>query len=78
VSLAVPTVTLDANVLFPASLRDLLLRAMEHGLYRVAISRQGWDEVTRNLARTGRVTPEGLQALAQHIPRTVTRFQDQV
>ncbi len=61
--------TLDANVLFPASLRDLLLRAVEHGLYRLAISRRGWDEVTRNLIRTGRTTPDGAAHLDAHILR---------
>lgn len=42
---------------------------MEHGLYRVAISRQGWDEVTRNLVRTGRVTPGGAARLDTQILR---------
>jgi predicted nucleic acid-binding protein len=51
-------VVLDANVLFPLSLRDLLLRAFEKGLYRLQISRQIWDEVIRNLVENGRMTQE--------------------
>ena len=44
-----PVVVLDANVLFPLSLRDLLFRALEKGLYRLQINRHIWDEVIRNL-----------------------------
>jgi len=66
----VPVVTLDANVLFPASLRDLLLRAVESGLYKLALSREGWDEVARNLVKTGRMTPAG----AAHLETQVLAF----
>ncbi len=53
-----PIAVVDANVLFPLSLRDVLLRAVEKGLFRLRISRQIWDEVIRNLVATGRMTPE--------------------
>lgn len=42
-------VTLDACVLFPASLRDTLLYAADAGLYRPAWTEQIWAEVTDNL-----------------------------
>jgi len=51
-------VVLDANVLFPASLRDILLRCAEKGLYRLRLSEEIWGEVVRNLIGTGRLTPE--------------------
>lgn len=54
---SVPVAVVDANVLFPLSLRDVLLRAVEKGLYRLRISQQIWDEVVRNLVTTGRMTP---------------------
>jgi hypothetical protein len=53
-----PVVVLDANVLFPLSIRDLLFRAVEKGLYRLQISRDIWDEVIGNLIENGRMTPE--------------------
>lgn len=43
------TVVLDANVLFPWSLRDTLLRAAEEELYSPRVSQQILEEVTRNL-----------------------------
>jgi predicted nucleic acid-binding protein len=48
----------DANVLFPASLRDILLRCAERDLYRPQISEQIWDEVVRNLVATQRLTTQ--------------------
>src|SRR5436309_1666175 len=55
---SVPVAVVDANVLFPLSLRDVFLRAVEKGLYRLQISQQIWDEVVRNLVATARMTPE--------------------
>lgn len=49
-------VVVDANVLFPLSLRDLFFRAFEKGLYRLRISRQIWDEVVHNLVEDDRMT----------------------
>lgn len=46
-------VLLDANALFPFSLRDTLLRAAAAGFYQVRWSPQILDEVTRNLVSKG-------------------------
>jgi predicted nucleic acid-binding protein len=46
-------VLLDANVLFPFSLRDVLLRAAAAGFYQVRWSSQILDEMTRNLVSAG-------------------------
>lgn len=46
-------VLLDANVLFPFSLRDTLLRAAAAGFYQVRWSSRILDEMTRNLVSTG-------------------------
>ncbi len=46
-------VLLDANVLFPFSLRDILLRAAAAGFYQVRWSSQILDEMTRNLVSAG-------------------------
>lgn len=50
-------VVLDANVLFPFTLRDTLLRAAAGGFYQVRWSAQILDETTRNLVSNG-VMPE--------------------
>jgi predicted nucleic acid-binding protein len=47
---------LDANVLFPFTLRDTLLRAAAEGCYQVYWSEQILDEATRNLVETGVMT----------------------
>jgi predicted nucleic acid-binding protein len=46
-------VVLDANVLFPASLRDTLLRAADAGLYRLQLTNDILEETRRNLVRKG-------------------------
>lgn len=51
-------VVLDANVLFPFTVRDTLLRAAALGMYQVHWSAQILDEATRNLIATGRMTDE--------------------
>lgn len=51
-----PIVALDACVLLPASLRDLLLRAAEADLFQPHWSHQIWEEVTRNLIAMQRMT----------------------
>jgi predicted nucleic acid-binding protein len=56
-------VVLDANVLFPASLRDLLLRCAEYDLYELHSSRQIWQEVLRNLRSAGHLSEEQVQRL---------------
>jgi predicted nucleic acid-binding protein len=51
-------VILDANVLFPFTLRDTLLRAAEAGVYQAYWSDAILAEVQRNLVRTGVATEE--------------------
>lgn len=46
-------VVLDANVLFPFTLRDTLLRAAALHFYQVRWTAQILDEMTRNLVSTG-------------------------
>ena len=49
-------VVLDANVLYPFSLRDTLLRSAEAGFYQVHWSVQILEEVSRNLVANAVVT----------------------
>jgi hypothetical protein len=46
---------LDANVLFPFTLRYTVLRAAAAGFYQARWSGQILDEVTRNLVITGQM-----------------------
>ncbi|MCB9761265.1 MAG: PIN domain-containing protein [Alphaproteobacteria bacterium] len=48
-------VVLDANVLFPFTVRDTLLRAAAMGMFQVYWSEEILAEATRNLLRTGRM-----------------------
>jgi predicted nucleic acid-binding protein len=54
---------LDACVLFPASLRDTLLRAAEADLFGVRWSDRILDEVRRNLLERGRMSDFGIERL---------------
>jgi predicted nucleic acid-binding protein len=56
-------VLLDANVLFPFSLRDTLLRAAAVGFYQLRWSSQILDEMTRNLVSTGTMPEEKARKL---------------
>ncbi len=47
---------LDANVLFPFTLRDTLLRAAAADVFQVCWSATILDEMSRNLVRTGLAT----------------------
>jgi predicted nucleic acid-binding protein len=51
-------VLLDANVLYPFSLRDTLLRAAAEGLFQLYWSEQILDEVERNLVGKGTISRE--------------------
>lgn len=51
-------VVLDANGLFPFTLRDTLLRAAAAGYYQVRWSAQILEEMTRNLVSSGTTTGE--------------------
>lgn len=62
-------VVLDANVLFPLSLRDTLLRAAQRGLYRVHWSMEILEETRRNLVRTKRMSDSQGQRLVATMQR---------
>jgi predicted nucleic acid-binding protein len=42
---------LDANVIYPASIRDTLLRAAQKNLYRIQLTERILEEVRRNLVK---------------------------
>jgi predicted nucleic acid-binding protein len=60
-------VVLDANVLFPFSIRDTLLRAAALGMYQAYWSQEILDEATRNLVGTGRMNDEQAARLTAHM-----------
>ena len=60
-------VVLDANVLFPFTLRDTLLRAAQAGLFQVYWSDEILDEAARNLVARGRITAEQAERLTTAI-----------
>lgn len=49
-------VVLDTCTLYPAALRDTLLRAAAEGLYRLVWSKSILDELRRNLVGDGRLS----------------------
>lgn len=51
-------VVLDANVLYPFTLRDTLLRAAALGMFQAYWSQDILDETTRNLVADGRMNEE--------------------
>ena len=55
---------LDANVLYPFSLRDILLRLAERELFDVYWSERILDEMVRNLVADGRGSQEQIENLA--------------
>ncbi|HLL00208.1 MAG TPA: PIN domain-containing protein [Myxococcaceae bacterium] len=63
------TVVLDANVLFPFTLRDTLLRAAAAGLYQVRWSARILDEMARNLVSTGMMTEDKVARLRSVMER---------
>ena len=74
---------LDANVLFPFSLRDTLLRAAAYGLFQLYWSETILDETTRNLVATGRVSQAQARrlrsAMTAHFPEAmVVGYEDLV
>lgn len=64
-------VILDANVLFSAPLRDLLVRCAARRLYRVHWSATILEEMRRNLVGTGRVSEEKSHVLVEKLRETV-------
>lgn len=76
-------VVLDANVLYPFSLRDTLLRAGEVGLIQIYWSDEILDEAVRNLIADGRVTEDKANSLRSTMERAfpeamVTDYEDLV
>lgn len=67
--MAIPIAVLDANVLFPASLRDTLLRAASVGLYRPHWSDEILEELRRNLISKKGMAPEKAQRLVDTMRR---------
>jgi hypothetical protein len=51
-----PAAVLDANVLFPMALRDMLLRLAEEGCYRAHWSAEILEETRRNLVKQARMS----------------------
>ena len=51
-------VVVDANVLFPLTLRDTVLRAAAAGFYQLRWSKEILDEMERNLVFTGTIPPD--------------------
>jgi predicted nucleic acid-binding protein len=68
-------VVLDANVLFPFSLRDTLLRSAATGMYQAYWSEQILAEARRNLVGSGRMTEQQalhlLDAMASAFPEAL-------
>lgn len=62
-------VVLDANVLYPMTLRDTLLRAAADGLYQVRWSAQILDEATRNLVSNAAMTEVNAQRLRAQLAK---------
>lgn len=67
----VPIAVLDANVLFPMVLCDLLIRAALEGIYRAYWNQPILDEIARNLVIQGRTTPEGAQWRCANMQRAL-------
>ena len=62
-------VVLDANVLYPVRVRDVLLRFTEAGLYRARWSQQIIDEWTRNLIRNKPGLAESVRSQVSQMAR---------
>jgi predicted nucleic acid-binding protein len=63
-------VVLDACVLFPGSLRDILLRAAEVDLYRLCLTDQIVEEMRRNLVKKRQMTEIQAQYLVQEMKKS--------
>jgi hypothetical protein len=63
-------VVVDANVLFPLTLRDTVLRAAAAGFYQLRWSKEILDEMEHNLVSTGTVPADK----AARLRTTMERF----
>ena len=63
-------VVVDANVLFPLTLRDTMLRAAAADFYQLRWSKEILDEMERNLVSTGTVPADK----AARLRATMERF----
>lgn len=67
-------VVLDANVLFPSSLRDTLLRAYKKGLYTMRCTEDILEEVQRNLINKKQISEQQahhlMDTIRQQFPET--------
>lgn len=68
-------VLLDANVLYPFTLRDTLLRVAEQRFYQPRWTATILDEVTRNLIKNQQVTPAQAERLAAVMTRAFPSAQ---
>ncbi len=75
-------VVLDANVLFPFTVRDTLLRAAALGMYQVHWSEEILAEATRNLIATGRMNDEQaahlMAAMRNAFPEALVRGHEEL
>jgi predicted nucleic acid-binding protein len=60
-------VLLDANVLYPAVLRDTLFRAAQAGLFRMILTDEILEEVRRNLVKNGECAEDRAERLISTI-----------
>ena len=67
-------VVLDANVLFPSSLRDTLLRAYEKSLYKMQCTEEILEEVQRNLVSKKQITEQQAHQLMDTIRKQFPRI----
>ena len=63
------SVLLDANVLYPFTLRDTLLRIAEEGFYQPRWTDEILEEVARNLLKNLQVTPVQARRLTEQMNR---------
>lgn len=66
-------VVVDANVLFPLTLRDTVLRVAAAGFYQLRWSREILDEMERNLVSTGTMPSDKAARLRVTMERTSRR-----
>lgn len=75
-------VVLDANVLFPFTLRDVLLRAAADGMFQLYWSSEILDEVERNLLRKSKMTaPQATRLrslMTTHFPESMVAGYEQL